>query len=205
MLAALAMFGASCQTAQKPVPLLPAKTAPALTAKTAAPQPHTQQQVQPTAPEPVPPAQSDEKPATKAEAQTPSSTPTSDPVDELIANVEKDYQAGLDAYHAGQTEAAKQDFDHAFNALLGSNLDVHSDERLEKEFNRIVEGVNHLDLGSLGMSSDSDAQKSEPAPIDETNDVTPSTDAKTKAKAQAEIKKLWKSKKNDKKKQEEKN
>ncbi len=38
------------------------------------------------------------------------------------------------------------------------------------------------------MSSDSDAQKSEPAPIDETNDITLSTDAKVKAKAQAEIK-----------------
>ena len=190
MLAVLALFGASCQTAQKPVPLLPAKTAPALTstAKTPPPQPPAQQQVQPTAPKVVPPVQSDEKPATKTEAQAPSSTPVSDSVDELIANVEKDYQAGLDAYRAGQTEAAKQDFDHAFNALLGSKLDVHSDDRLEKEFNRIVEGVNQLDLSSLGMASDSDAQKSEPAPIDETNDVTPSTDAKTKAKAQAEIK-----------------
>jgi membrane-bound lytic murein transglycosylase D len=100
--------------------------------------------------------------------------------------VEKDYQAGLDAYKAGQTDAAKQDFDTAFNALLESNLDIRSDERLEKEFDRIVEGVNHLDLGSL--APDSEAQKSEPAPIDETNDVTLSTDAKVRAKAQAEIK-----------------
>ena len=183
MLAALALLASSCQTAQKPVPLLPAKTAPALTAKTAPPQPQPQQ-AQPAAPEPVPAAQS-AKPA--AEAQAPTSK-APDPVDELVAQVEKDYQAGLDAYQAGQTDAAKQHFDRAFNALLGSSLDVHSDDRLEKEFNRIVEGVNHLDLGSLGMASDTDAQKSEPAPIDETNDVTPSSDAKTKAKAQAEIK-----------------
>jgi membrane-bound lytic murein transglycosylase D len=103
-----------------------------------------------------------------------------------VIRVEKDYQAGLDAYQAGQTEAAKQDFDSAFNTLLESNLDIRSDDRLEKEFDRIVDGVNHLDLGSL--ASDSDAQKSEPAPIDETNDITLSPDARVKAKAQAEIK-----------------
>ena len=100
--------------------------------------------------------------------------------------MEKDFQAGLDAYKAGQTDAARQDFDNAFNALLESNLDVRSDDRLEKEFDRIVEGVNHLDLG--GLAADSEAQKSEPAPIDETNGITPSADAKVIAKAQAEIK-----------------
>jgi membrane-bound lytic murein transglycosylase D len=110
-------------------------------------------------------------------------------VGDLVTKVEKDYQAGLDAYQAGQTDTAKQDFDNAFNALLESNLDIRSDERLGKEFDRVVEGVNHLDLGSLGFASDSETQqKSEPAPIDETNDVTLSTDAKVRAKAQAEIK-----------------
>jgi membrane-bound lytic murein transglycosylase D len=111
-------------------------------------------------------------------------------VGDLVAKVEKDYLAGLSAYQAGQTETAKQDFDNAFNALLESNLDIRSDERLEKEFDRVVEGVNRLDLGALGFASDSnsDAQKSEPAPIDETNDITLSTDAKVRAKAQLEIK-----------------
>lgn len=105
---------------------------------------------------------------------------------DLITKVETDFQAGLDAYQAGQTDAAKQDFDRAFNALLESNLDIRSDNRLEKEFDRIVEGVNHLDLGNL--ASDSEAQKSEPAPIDETNGITPAADPNVKAKAQAEIK-----------------
>jgi membrane-bound lytic murein transglycosylase D len=117
-----------------------------------------------------------------------SATQDSDPVGDLIAKVEKSYQAGLAAYETGQTDAAKQDFDSAFNALLESNLDIRSDDRLEKEFDRVVEGVNHLDLGALGFASDSNAQKSEPAPIDETNDITLSADAKVKAKAQAEIK-----------------
>jgi len=121
-------------------------------------------------------------------------TPQADPVADLIARVEKDYQAGLADYQAGKRDAAKQDFDKAFNALLGSNLDIRSDERLEKEFDRIVEGVNHLDLGTLaasGFGGDADAQpqKSEPAPIDEPNEITPPTaDANLKAKAQAEVK-----------------
>src|SRR5579862_715486 len=113
-------------------------------------------------------------------------TPSADLIGDVVASVEKDYQAGLDAFHSGQTDAAKQHFDHAFNSLLDSNLDIRSDERLEKEFDRIVQGVDGLNLGDL--ASDSDAQKSEPAPIDETNGITPSADARVKAKAQAEIK-----------------
>jgi len=107
-------------------------------------------------------------------------------VDDLLARVEKQYQAGLDAFHSGHNDIAKQNFDGAINTLLGSNLDIRSDDRLEKEFERIVEGIDHLDLG--GLASDSDAQKSEPAPIDESNGLTPSADPKLKAKAQAEIK-----------------
>ncbi len=113
-------------------------------------------------------------------------SPAADAIGDLVTGVEKDYQAGLDAYHADHTEVAKQDFDRAFNALLSSSVDIRSDERLEKEFDRIVEGVNHLDLGDL--ASDSEAQKSEPAPIDETNGITPSADPNVRAKAQAEIK-----------------
>jgi membrane-bound lytic murein transglycosylase D len=90
-------------------------------------------------------------------------------------------------YQAGKTDAAKENFDTAVNALLGSNLDVRSDKRLEQEFNRVVEGVNRLGMG--GQSGDAEAeQKSEPAPIDETNEIAPPSDPNVKAKAQAEIK-----------------
>jgi membrane-bound lytic murein transglycosylase D len=192
MLAALALLASSCQTAQKPASLLPARTAPALTATTAEPEPQQAQpasspagptptQVQAQAPHEVQAAPAEAKP------ESPTPAPASDLVADLISRVEKDYQAGLDAYQAGQTDTAKQDFDNALNALLESSLDIRSDDRLEKEFDRIVEGINHLDLGSLGFAPDSEAQKSEPAPIDETNDITPSTDANVRAKAQAEI------------------
>ena len=204
ILAVLALAASSCQTAQKPASVVPAKTVPALTATKAAPQqpapqqtppasasvaaakpPQTQTQASIQAPDQVS-AQPQNQDKTKPES--PSPAPTADPVASLIAGVEKDYQAGLDAYKAGQTDAAKQDFDKAINALLESNLDIRSDDRLQQEFDRIVEGVNRLDLASLGYASDSDAQKSEPAPIDETNGITPSADPNVRAKAQAEIK-----------------
>ena len=125
------------------------------------------------------------------ETAAPTPAPASDPVADLIARAEKEYQAGLTNHQAGKTDEAKQNFDNALNALLSSNLDVRSDERLEKEFDRIVAGVNELYPGgtSADTSSPQDAQqKSEPAPIDTTNELTPAADAGVKAKAQAEIK-----------------
>jgi membrane-bound lytic murein transglycosylase D len=196
ILAVLALSASSCQTAQKPASLLPAGSAPALSAIAAAPPKPVPQRTEPSpVTTPNPPqvkAQAQAQSPAQAPAETkPESTPptpSSDPVGDLIDRVEKDYQAGLNAYQSGQTDAAKQDFDNAINGLLESALDVRSDDRLEKEFDHIVEGVNGLDLTSLGYASNSEAQKTEPAPIDETNDITLSPDAKVRAKAQAEIK-----------------
>jgi membrane-bound lytic murein transglycosylase D len=185
VLAVVALSASSCQTAQKPASLLPARTAPALTAATTPAAVPAAQQATPQAAVPEQP-QLPVEPISDANPPSTPAPPAADPVGDLIAKVEKDYQAGLDAYHAGQTDAAKQDFDNAFNALLESNLDIRSDDRLGKEFDHIVDGVNQLDLGSF--ASDSDAQKSEPAPIDETNGITPAADPNVKAKAQAEIK-----------------
>jgi membrane-bound lytic murein transglycosylase D len=186
VLASLILATSACQTAQKPVSLLPPGTAPALKAPTAASVPP------PVSPSDVTLAQ--EAPAQEPAVQetaAPTPTPASDPVADLIARVEKEYQAGLTNHQAGKTDEAKQNFDNALNALLSSNLDVRSDERLEKEFDRIVAGVNELYPGgtSADTSSPQDAQqKSEPAPIDTTNELTPAADAGVKAKAQAEIK-----------------
>ncbi len=187
VLASLILAASACQTAQKPVSLMPPGSAPTLRptppsapARVAGPQAEL--------------AQSQEAPTQKpesTEAATPAPAPASDPVADLIARTEKEYQAGLANHQAGKTDEAKQNFDNALNALLSSNLDIRSDERLEKEFDRIVAGVNELYPGGTSADSGSsqDAQqKSEPAPIDVTNELTPAADAGVKAKAQAEIK-----------------
>src|ERR1700690_784531 len=111
-----------------------------------------------------------------------------DPAADLIARVEKEYQSGKDNYHAGHLEAAKQNFDSAFNQLLGSGLDVPSDDRLEQELHRILDGINALELAALQQGDGFSEQKSEPAPIDEANELTPAVDETVKPKAEAGIK-----------------
>src|ERR1700722_4786121 len=187
MLAAVALTASSCQSAKKPTVVVPPKTAPALTATAPAPTPPPKKSQAASSPAPSPkPDHAPAQPKVEPERKVVTAPPEPGHVAELVARVEKQYQQGLDAFHSGQNDVAKEDFDAAFNMLLGSNLDIRSDDRLEAEFNRIVQGVNHLDLG--GLASDTDAQKSEPAPIDETNGITPSADANVRAKAQAEIK-----------------
>jgi len=170
----------SCQTAQKQKPLLsPAQAAPpALTSKASpsASASRSQAAAQPAQTEPQ---------ASQSEGK---SEPRPDAVADLIAQVEKEYEAGQDNYQAGHLEAAKQNFDRAFNLLLGSNLDIHSDERLQHEFDRILEGVNGPELMALQEGDGFTEQKPEPAPIDEANEVTFPVDPNIKAKAEAEIK-----------------
>src|SRR6266851_424568 len=174
--AALAATTISCQSAQKQTFIPPPQAqAPAITPASKAPE--------------QPPAKS-AKPALEPQPKaTPAAQPArSDPVADLIAKVEKEYQAGEANHQAGHLDAAKQNFDTAANLLLNSGFDLRSDERLEKELERVLEGSNSLESVAQQQSDSSDQQKSEPAPIDEANEATPAVDANVKAKAEAEIK-----------------
>src|SRR6202521_2051324 len=165
----------ACQSAQKSAFMPPAQAqAPALMAASSPPDPHQQK-----------PAASAAQPQSKP--QVPQALEV-DPVADLIASVEKEYQSGQDNYRAGHLEAAKQNFDSAFNQLLGSGFDLHSDDRLEPELDRILDGINGLELAALQQGDGFAEQKSEPAPIDEANELTPAVDQNVKAKAEAEIK-----------------
>ncbi len=171
LLCALLAVTLACQTAQKQTFLPPSNAqAPALIAS-ATPK---------TAPQ---------KQATSADSQSPAKQALAvDPVGDLIAQVEKQYETGEENYRAGHLEAAKQNFDSAFNLLLGGGLDLQSDDRLEAELNRILDGVNGLELAALEQGDGFAEQQSEPAPIDEANEATPAVDQNVKAKAEAEIK-----------------
>jgi membrane-bound lytic murein transglycosylase D len=195
VLASLILAACSCQTAQKPASLLPPGSAPALKPASSAVSKPAATPPQSDAP------QADETPAQKPDSapdsaeEAPAASTNPDPVADLIARAEKEYQAGLANSKAGKPEDAKQNFDNALNALLGSDVDIRSDDRLQKEFDHIVEGVNQLypggpsaEAGSTQDAAQEPQQKSEPAPIDVTNGLTPSADAGVKAKAQAEIK-----------------
>src|SRR3954466_224485 len=114
--------------------------------------------------------------------------PKVDPVEQVLAAVEKEYNAGKENYAAGHLEAAKQNFDRAVDLLLQSPVPVKSDARLEQEFARVVDGVHQLEMVALKEGDGFTEQKSEPAPIDEANEVTFPVDPNVKAKAEAEVK-----------------
>src|SRR5882762_9376788 len=175
LLAATLAATLACQTAQKSSSFMPPAQAqaPSLIAANSPPDPHQK----PAGPAAEP--QSKPKVAQALEV---------DPVADLIARVEKEYQSGQDNYRAGHLEAAKQNFDSAFNQLLGSGFDLRSDDRLQPELDRILDGINGLELAALQQGDGFAEQKSEPAPIDEANELTPAVDQNVKAKAEAEIK-----------------
>src|SRR5467141_2335919 len=129
-LAATLLATLACQSAQKSSSFMPPAQAqaPSLVAANSPPDPHQQK-----------PAASATQPQSKQ--QVPQALEV-DPVADLIARVEKEYQSGQDNYRAGHLEAAKQNFDSAFNQLLGSGFDLHSDDRLQPELDRILDGIN---------------------------------------------------------------
>jgi len=114
-----------------------------------------------------------------------------DPIAALIDQAEKEFQAGQANYQTGHLVAARLNFDNAFNLLLESPYEIHADERLQREFDRIVNGASSLELAALEQGDGFTQQKSEPAPIDQANDeaneVTFPVDPNVKAQAEVEI------------------
>jgi membrane-bound lytic murein transglycosylase D len=172
-LIALTSASVGCGTAQRPAPLLPAKqaSAPALT--------DTKSQ---------PPPSAEAKPTTPSSSEATKEDPQPDPVAELIAQVEKEYQAGLDSYKAGHTEAAQANFHRAMDLLLNNPSGVETDERLRREFLHLTSNLDDLALAAPKADAAPAEQTTEAAPIDETNEITVPVDPNIKAKAAAEVK-----------------
>ena len=145
----------------------------------AAPQPAA---MAPTVTQPQPVAKVEEPP------QKPAAAPLLDPAQDMLDRAEREYQAGQANYVAGHLEAAKQNFDQAVAILLQGPVDVKADERLQREFDKIIEGVNTLEMQALKQGDGFTEQKAEPAPIDEANEVTFPVDPNVKAKAEQELK-----------------
>src|SRR2546423_5605258 len=162
----LVLLGTSCDTSDKKVHSAPVAQAQA---PTLAP-----------APQATPPPTS-----APAVAQIPKPP---DPVDQMIEEAEKQYQQGQQDYSAGHLEAAKQNFDQAVNVLLEGPVDARSDERLQREIDKISEGVSQLELAALQQGDGFTEQKAQPAPIDEANEVTFPVDPNLKARAEAQVK-----------------
>jgi membrane-bound lytic murein transglycosylase D len=105
-----------------------------------------------------------------------------------IAAAEKAYAAGQDDYKAGHLDAAKQDFNHAVDILLEGPVSIKSDDRLQKEFDKITEQINKLEMTAFKAGDGFTEQMAEPAPIDEANLATIPVDPNVKARAEAGLK-----------------
>jgi membrane-bound lytic murein transglycosylase D len=177
-LLAVVSAGLGCAGAQKPVSVLPAfQGAPPIHAAAAQATP-PQAAAKPIVAPPVPSPQV--KPA----------EPKPDPVAELVTKADKELQAGEAEYSAGNKDAAKQHYEAASTLLTAAPTEVRSDPRVQREYDRVTEGLSKLEATALQPADNaSDQLKSEPAPIDEANSVTDiPVDPSLKAKAAAELK-----------------
>ena len=170
---ALALLATACESSEKKIHSTPVAQAHAPTISTAKTLKSS--------------ADPKSNPIQVAQAKVPPAPNQADPVDKLVEEAEKQYQEGQQEYAAGHLEAAKQSFDQAVNILLEGDIDVRSDERLQRELDKISEGVNQLEVAALQQGDGFTEQKSQPAPIDEANDVTFPVDPNLKARAEQQV------------------
>jgi membrane-bound lytic murein transglycosylase D len=142
------------------------------------------QQSQATAPAlAVPPPQAAQ---TTAPASAPPLTREQQRVRLLIEQVDQAYAFGEAAYRKGNLAEAKVEFDRAVDMMLSSGIDIKGDARLQEEFDRIVDGVNALEMEAL-KQGDGFVPKVEPSPAEVASDVTFEVDPKIVAKAKTEL------------------
>ncbi|MGH9532007.1 MAG: LysM peptidoglycan-binding domain-containing protein, partial [Terriglobales bacterium] len=113
--------------------------------------------------------------------------PAADPVEVVLTQARREYEAGRSEYAAGHLEAAKRHFDRAFDVLVQSPGGIRSDERLEREFELVVAGIAELEARALREGDGFTEQQSEPAPIDEANEATFDVDPNLRARAEADV------------------
>jgi membrane-bound lytic murein transglycosylase D len=104
----------------------------------------------------------------------------------LIQQVESAYAHGQADYRKGRLPEAKDEFDRAVDLMLASGIDIKSDSELQEEFDRVVDGVNALEMESLKQGNGF-VPKEEPTPAEAASEVTFVVDPKIVAKAQAEL------------------
>jgi len=113
-------------------------------------------------------------------------TPSEQRVRVLIEQVEQAYSYGEQAYRKGNLVEAKAEFDRAVDLMLSSGLDIKSNEKLQAEFDRVVDGVNAMEMEALKQGNGF-VPNVEPTPADVASDVTFEVDPNIVAKAKTEL------------------
>ena len=89
-------------------------------------------------------------------------------VDALIEEVQASYDAGEQAYQAGQLDVAHKDFNVALDRLMKSGLEATGDHRLQELFNRIVDTMQNYEM---------EAEQKDEAVADNSQDDSENADA----------------------------
>jgi len=133
-------------------------------------------------------AQSNPEPAAAATpVQTPQDVAHDRAVQQLIARAEAAYNSGVQNYRGNRLEAARTDFDRAVDMMLGSGMDLKSDQQLADEFDRLLNSINSLEMSALKQGTGFSAPI-EAAPLDTADEVTFPPDPSLTAKVQEELK-----------------
>ena len=111
-----------------------------------------------------------------------------DPVEQLIAEAEEAYEAGMQNYRAGNAREAREEFDRALSLLLESKFDIASDSRLNAEFEKLVENIHGLEIASAERGDQLNGHRYEPAPIDSIAGLTFPVDPKIQERVREEVK-----------------
>jgi len=139
--------------------------------------------------QPTAPALLQAKPASPvAQASADESTPTvrEQKIRILIQQVEEAYARGEANYRKGKLPEAKVEFDRAVDLMLASGIDIRAEAKLEEEFERVIDGVNGMEMEALKQGNGFEA-KAEPSPADVASDVTFVVDPNLVAKAKEEL------------------
>jgi membrane-bound lytic murein transglycosylase D len=106
----------------------------------------------------------------------------------LVKQAEILYASGMQDFRAGNFDKAKEKFDRAVALMLESKMDLSADERLSKEFDRLVENIHALEVATLENEETPAAHKEEPTAIESFADLTFPVDPHVKEHAQQELK-----------------
>ncbi len=104
----------------------------------------------------------------------------------LIQQVDTAYALGEADYRKGRLPEAKEEFDRAVDLMLTSGIDIKGNAELQEEFDRIVDGVNGLEMEALKLGNGF-VPKEEPTPADVAEEATFEVDPSIVAKARADL------------------
>jgi membrane-bound lytic murein transglycosylase D len=121
----------------------------------------------PSTPPALPPAASSAHVAPAPPVRVTPVEPPRDAVTGLIDSAERQFAAGQQALQQGHLTGARAAFDEAVGVLLASPQGARGDERLQVEYDRLLDRISALEATALRQGDGFSESRSEPAAIDE--------------------------------------